>query len=293
MDTTAGLKARFRKSCESMSIDGKCVGIKCVNCPGKYIGRDIEDCEDNGWRVNGDVRTRCDKLAASAKQWLVDNPEIVDSLGHPVELGDLCVFSDINTSRAINKIVDTKYTLKCYNPNVNYPYCGHGASWKYCVNVKAYKESRMNKDSKRTFTEDSKPRDFIKQLIEDNACDDGLNYVMERVASSPGRNIAGIVNQTKTVSEYSKWLDEKGYVFTWEEKEKTYEIGQRFTLNGGVYILSHIGNDIVALIEKTRGNIWTSFNLPEVKSLRTITSTELDAACGGELRNLRLYENSN
>jgi len=75
------------------------------------------------------------------------------------------------------------------------------------------KENKVNIE--RKFTENPKTTSFLKQIIKDGACDSGIMDV-SIIMHKP---FTDMIKYLRENSSYDKWLNDKGYEFTWEVEE--------------------------------------------------------------------------
>lgn len=111
----------------------------------------------------------------------------------------------------------------------------------------------MNKKDHWIFTERATVAELLGLLIEDHACYDALRFVQKRLDATLPDLIALVRNGCPN---YSKWLNDNGYVFTWEKAEETYCRGERFAIDGspGKYLLAQVGMDAMVLVDLREGN---------------------------------------
>jgi len=112
-------------------------------------------------------------------------------------------------------------------------------------NISHYKLASEEEEAKtvyqsRTF---SKPeggihrgvKRFMAQILADNACYDGVKATCKLVGDF--QNLYEVIIRLREAPDYSNWLNDKGYVFEWEEEEVMYKPGDKFIIFGDIYVL--------------------------------------------------------
>ena len=131
-------------------------------------------------------------------------------------------------------------------------------------------------DGADNWTKEATVADFLKNLIDNGACYQWLIYVTGHL----GGTLPGFIKRVReTNPDYSKWLDDNGYNFTWEKPKGVHRIGNRYSFWGAEYILARVGEKTVALIDLSMGNRYVN---PVFAEGEVLSSSEWDVVTDGD-----------
>jgi len=147
----------------------------------------------------------------------------------------------------------------------------YNSTWKHCDPCVPYEEKKKEEAKIMpawTFSEKEDTVRFLARLVEDSACTAGLAAAARLINHPDG--LRGMVEGLRQNPSYSKWLDEKGYVFEWEKKKVVHKYGNRYTRPGcdRVFLLCRVAQNMVCLVVVKGGDRWdNAISVADVENL--------------------------
>jgi len=190
------------------------------------------------------IRNTTNPLRASAEQ--KQNKEKKEKfqkfctsvLGNLAELTKETVSFDCDTDTFSFDDLDVQWSG---SPHLQYQYDKGAKDYQMATYIlhetqELRKMAKNKQKNCREFNNNHRIGDFISQIKRDNACLGGIQFVESFTVN---HSLRYVIQEARHVSSYSKWLDDKGYTFSWEKKEEPVKHvrGNRYEIRGNDYVL--------------------------------------------------------